>query len=184
RGMKEPMGPMADFSGANLSLSLVGCWVRGVGAAGGVMLGEIYGLFYRYKEQGGSEYVADLFIGPRAPNKAARTPATEFKTLPGDSGTLWLLEPRPGPKASKGAPASKMSAGALLPLAIQWGRNMLHTDGSPTGQSFALATLLSRVCDLLQVELVRDWNLDQTDTWGAMGHFAIAARTAGALSNK
>ena len=34
-------GPMPDFSGTNLSLSLVGCQVRGVGAASGEMLGEI-----------------------------------------------------------------------------------------------------------------------------------------------
>ncbi len=60
------MEPMADFAVDNLSLALIGCHVRGHGAASGVMLGEIHGLFYRYKSQGGFEYVADLFIGPRS----------------------------------------------------------------------------------------------------------------------
>ena len=29
---------------------------------------------------------------------------------------------------------------------------------------------------------MRDWNLDQPDTWGAVGHFSIASRVVGALS--
>ena len=63
------VGRMVDYSGVNLSLSLVGCHVRGIGAASGQMSGEIQGLFYRYKTEGGSEYVADLFIGPRSPEQ-------------------------------------------------------------------------------------------------------------------
>lgn len=51
-------------------------------------------------------------------------------------------------------------------------------------QSFALATLLSRVCALLEVDPVADWNVDQTDTWGSIGHFSIAARTLVALSGR
>jgi hypothetical protein len=31
---------------------------------------------------------------------------------------------------------------------------------------------------------VRDWNIDQTDTWGALGHFSIATRTLTALSDR
>src|SRR5262245_9317734 len=91
------MGPMADFSGPNLSLSLIGCHVRGVGAASGDMRGEVQGLFYRYKTTGGFEYVADIFIGPRSSNghgkRSGKSPL--FETRPGDSGTLWLLEPAP-----------------------------------------------------------------------------------------
>jgi hypothetical protein len=60
------MEPMADFAVDNLSLSLIGCHVRGYGAASGVMMGEIHGLFYRYQSQGGFEYVADLFFSARA----------------------------------------------------------------------------------------------------------------------
>lgn len=174
------MGPMADFSGINLTLSLVGCHVRGVGAATGKMLGEIQGLFYRYKTGGGFEYVSDLFIGPRTPARGAgkkRIPAPKFATHPGDSGTLWMLEPAVDPHGAKAD-----SDDAFLPLAMEWGRNMLDTAGNNDPQSFALATLLSRVCALLEVDPVRGWNIDQTDTWGALGHFSIAARTLVALS--
>lgn len=172
------LGPMADFDGSNLSLALVGCQVRGVGAAGGDMLGEVHGLFYRYKTRGGSEYVADLYIGPRT-NPPSGNP--EFATLPGDSGTLWMLEPL---KQSPNGNGDAREAEVLLPLAIQWGRNMLRSGGPARPQGFALATLLARACDLLDVDVIRDWNVDQVDTWGAMGHFAIAARSSYALSDR
>jgi hypothetical protein len=165
------MEPMADFAVDNLSLSLIGCHVRGHGAASGVMLGEIHGLFYRYKSQGGFEYVADLFIGPRS-NGEAHGKAQAFATHPGDSGTLWLLEPiEPGKQAPK-----------YLPLAMQWGQNTFGARQGMGAQTYVLATLLSRVCALLTVDPIRDWNLDQPDTWGAVGHLSIAARTEVALS--
>jgi hypothetical protein len=174
------LGPMADFSRDNLSLSLVGCQVRGIGAASGEMLGEIQGLFYRYKTSGGFEYVSDLFIGPRAATKGRSgklLPPAKFATHPGDSGALWMLEPN----VSSSAPAIDSKC-IFLPLAVQWGRNMLASAGSAPSQSFALATLLSNVCSLLEIDPIRDWNIDQADTWGALGHFSIAARTLVALS--
>src|SRR5262249_3204516 len=140
------MGAMADFSGINLSLSLIGCLVRGVGAASGEMLGEIQGLFYRYKTGGGFEYVSDLFIGPRSPSRGQgnkRIPGPAFSTHPGDSGTLWLLEP------AHDAADQKSGDKAFVPLALEWGRNMLASSGSAPPQSFALTTLLSRVSALL-----------------------------------
>ena len=174
------IGPMADFSGVNLSLSLVGCHVRGVGAASGEMAGEIHGLFYRYKTGGGFEYVADIFIGPRTSAPAQKkAPLPKFATHPGDSGTLWLLEPT---KTSYSGTHDPDGSDQFLPLALQWGRNMLYSAERAPPQSFALATLLSRVCAMLEVDPVRDWNIDQTDTWGALGHFAIASRTLIALS--
>jgi hypothetical protein len=54
----------------------------------------------------------------------------------------------------------------------------------PQPQSYVLATLLSRVCAELGVDPVRNWNLDQPDTWGALGHFSIASRAQNALSNR
>jgi hypothetical protein len=51
-------------------------------------------------------------------------------------------------------------------------------------QAYALATCLSTVCNLLDVDPVRDWNLDQLDTWGAVGHFSIASSVIGALSGR
>jgi len=195
------VGNMADYSGVNLSLSLVGCHVRGVGAAGGAMLGEIHGLFYRYKKQGGFEFVADLLIGPRIAPHGSKEPAPKFATFPGDSGALWLLEPAlkngaaGNGKAKNGSgkhDVATNSAGRkvepnseqFLPLAMQWGRNMLTSGDKSPPQAFALATLLSRVCAMLEVDFIRGWNIDQPDTWGALGHFSIASRALGALSNR
>src|SRR5205807_9541229 len=116
-----------------LSLSLVGCQVRGVGAASGEMLGEIQGLFYRYKTGGGFEYVSDLFIGPRAPEKIKgrrRAAAPRFATHPGDSGTPWMLEPTVGSHSKAGG------AAAFLPLAMEWGRNMLSSSTRAPPQSY------------------------------------------------
>src|SRR5262249_40592530 len=151
----------------NLSLSLVGCHVRGYGAASGVMLGEIHGLFYRYKSQGGFDYVADLFIGPRRSREGHGRAQPAFATRPGGSGTRWLVgavEPAKGPPK-------------YLPLAMQWGQHSLGARARTGAQTYALGTLLSRVCALLTVDPIRDWNLDQPDTWGAVGHFSIAARS-------
>ncbi len=177
------LGPMADFSSVNLSLSLVGCHVRGFGAAGGEMIGEIHGLFYRYKTGGGFEYVADLFIGPRTtPPPGAKETAPGLKTLPGDSGSLWVLEPVPD-ASSANTDGAVQPPPQLIPLAMQWGRNMLSSADKAAPQSYVLATLLSRVCALLEVDPVRDWNVDQNDTWGALGHFSIASRATTSLSN-
>jgi hypothetical protein len=185
------LGPMADFSGGNLSLSLIGCQVRGIGAAGGDMRGEIQGLFYRYKTGGGFEFVADLFIGPRTVSRGSKgghaEKVPEFATLPGDSGTLWMLEPTgegSGGKPTHGKHESGVQDPQYLPLAVQWGRNMLYSADRSPPQGFALATLLSRVCALLEVDPVRGWNIDQPDTWGAIGHFSIATRTQVALSSR
>jgi hypothetical protein len=195
------VGEMADYSGANLSLSLVGCQVRGVGAAGGTMLGEIHGLFYRYKKQGGFEYVSDLMIGPRTSPHGSKKPAPKFATFPGDSGALWLLEPAAkngaasngkGKNGSVKREVTTNSAGRkiepnseqFLPLAMQWERNMLSSADKSPPQAFALATLLSRVCAMLEVDFVRGWNIDQPHTWGALGHFSIASRALDAFSNR
>jgi hypothetical protein len=172
--------PIADLSVSTVSLSLIGCCVRGSGAASGVMLGEIQALFYRYKSQSGLDYVADVFIGPRStPSRARRHRKTQttpgLVTHPGDSGTLWMLEPIASPEGT---------TPKYLPLAIQWGQNTLGSRGQPKPQSYVLASFFSRICSLLDVDTVRDWNLDQPDTWGAVGHFAIAARTQVALSTR
>ncbi|HMD33732.1 MAG TPA: hypothetical protein VKH42_02135, partial [Vicinamibacterales bacterium] len=101
------IGSMVDLSADNMTLALIGAQVRGAGAAGGVMHGEIQALFYRYKSRAGFEYVADLFIGPRTPGSSSSNGGSRrkaFATFPGDSGTLWLLDPgetEPTKKKSK-----------------------------------------------------------------------------------
>ena len=195
------MGPLVDISVQNISLALIGCRVRGHGSASGLMLGEIHALFYRYKSQGGFDYIADFFIGPRSSHANGKASANgksakkakedhSFATHPGDSGTLWLLEPLPG-KQGKGSAekdgrhdrATAHEQPPYLPLAVQWGAHLLLSDGT-NPQPYALATCLSTVCNLLDVDPVRDWNLDQPDTWGAVGHFSIASRVTAALSNR
>lgn len=145
------IGPVANIDISNLSLRLIGCPVRAYGAAGGEMRGEVCALFYRFKGIGGFEYVADLLIGSQT--------KVPLGTRPGDSGTLWLVD---DPKSIE----DKQS------LAIQWGGQVLG-DGSEQSD-FALATFLSTICDALDVDLVRDWNSDNPDYWGAVGHYSIA----------
>jgi hypothetical protein len=189
------MGPLADLSVDNLTLRMTGCRVVAHGAASGVMRGEIAALFYRYKSVGGFEFVADFLIGPRAtrcfgPDDAPDlTAARQFITHPGDSGSLWLLEPMID-AAEAGATLDRRKRAeeeekerppALLPLAMQWGAHVLDSPGAGS-QTYVLATCLSTICRELGVDLLRDWNLDQPDTWGAVGHFAIASRTAKTIS--
>jgi hypothetical protein len=175
---KITMGSLVDLSAVDFPLALIGRHVRGYGAASRWMYGEIHALFYRYKSRGGFEYVSDFFIGPRAPTKHAIRPP-EFITRPGDSGTLWLLE-----AASESDSVDAVcAAGEYRPLAVQWGANRLYSGLSSESHPFALATCLSTVCNRLDVDLVRDWNLDQPDTWGAVGHFSIASRVQKTLSN-
>ena len=169
------LGSMADFSGVNLSLALVGCQVRGFGAAGGEMLGEIQGLFYRYKTGGGFEYVADLFIGPRnagagngAKPHALRDAARRFRRALGARAAVGEVE---------------WPCAATDPARRAVGTRHAALGGQGADAELRPATLLSRVCALLEVDPVRDWNVDQPDTWGALGHFSIAARALVALSN-
>jgi hypothetical protein len=173
------MGRMVDLSVNSISLDLIGCKVRATGAASRDMQGEIAALFYRYKTNGGFEYVADVMIGPR-PLKDNPRAANPFVTLPGDSGALWLLEP-PLEEATAGKRAQPPE---YLPLAMQWGRNMLYSAEGAPPQSYVLATFLSRVCADLEVDPVRNWNLDQPDTWSAIGHFAVATHAQSGLSNR
>ncbi|MBC2803465.1 hypothetical protein ELH92_08175 [Rhizobium ruizarguesonis] len=170
-------GQMVNLSSVDFPLALIGRHVRGCGAASGWMLGEISALFYRYKSRGGFEYVSDFFIGPRTPVDEEEQIA--LLTRAGDSGTLWLLEPEGDAEEVDDASAD----GLLRPLAIQWGANRLYSGLDAQSHSYALATNISLACDRLDLDFVRDWNLDQDDTWAAFGHFTIASRVVIALSN-
>jgi hypothetical protein len=147
-----PIGPLADLAVDNLTLRLIGAPVRAFGAASREMTGEIAALFYRFKSVGGFEYVSDFLIGPRDGQES-------LGTHPGDSGTIWLIEPPQGPPQ---------------PLAMQWGGQVFVARSAAQGSSYALATALSTVCSRLDVDVIRDWNADQPDYWGAVGHYGIA----------
>jgi hypothetical protein len=176
---------LADVSVENLSLQLVNSDVRAYGCVSHELHGRIWALFYRYKSVGGFEYVADIFIGPR--------PGQKFQTHPGDSGTLWLLEPppdregadvkedtarqRPSDDARTSMPGSRRSEvrkKMLQPIAIQWGGHVFTDRAGSRRQSYALATLLSTVCERLEVDLIRDWGQALPEYWGTIGHFTIA----------
>jgi hypothetical protein len=162
------MGPLADLSMENLSLDLLKTDRQGkglanlvsFGAASGEMYGRIWAFFYRYKSVGGFDYVADLLIGPRTGKD--RKP---FKTQHGDSGTLWLLEPQTGADGDQAT---------YRPVGLQWGGDVLTAGAGRSRQTFALATLLSTVCRLLEVDPVRDWGFALPEYWGTVGHFTIA----------
>jgi hypothetical protein len=146
------IGQIADLGIDNLTLRLIDCPVRAYGCGSGQMRGAIKALFYRYKSLGGFEYVSDFLIGPRSEKE-------ELATHPGDSGTVWLLE----------------QGKEMRPIAVQWGGQVFLGDGVSKQSSYALATCLSTVCNLLELEPIRDWNLGAAEYWGEVGHFTIGA---------
>jgi hypothetical protein len=155
------MGKMADLSINNISLKLIGCPVRAYGCASGQIRGAVQGLFYRYKSVGGFEYVADFLVGPRKDEP--------FSVNPGDSGTVLLLD------------TGDEEAG-LMPISVLWGGHVFVDQAGKSRLPFALATCLSTVCNLLEVDLVRDWRIGQVDYWGEMGHYTVGAKSCGIMS--
>ena len=178
------MDNLADLSIDNISLRLIGCPVRGFGCASREMLGEIHGLFYRFKSVGGFEYVSDFLIGPRKDEP--------FQTHPGDSGTLWLLERSPeveddtphSPKKVKKAADKEEKKPVLMPIAVQWGGHVFVDQNTKNAMPYALATCLSTVCDQLEVDPIRDWNIGFPEYWGAVGHYTIANKACDVIANK
>ena len=158
------LGKVVDIHTNNISLKLIGVDVAAHGAVSGNLEGEIAALFYRYKSIGGYEYVSDFLIGPREG-------ATSLKTKHGDSGTVWAIPPGEANKT-----------GEYLPVAIQWGQRAVIGDNG-SSDTFALATNLSHVCRDLDVEIVRDWNLDVDFTWGKTGHFKVGHAACDIVTN-
>jgi hypothetical protein len=140
------------------------------------MKGAIKALFYRYAVSADNDNVSDFLIG-------ARDRKTSFATHPGDSGTTWFIDPTPQ-ASSRHAKRSRQKNGdgnanpaqdhGLQPMAVQWG-GLLFADGSGTQESCALATCLSTVCNLLDVDVIRDWNIGGPDYWGETGHYTVGA---------
>jgi len=182
------LGRIIDFDRITATLDWIGVPVIAHGARGGRMLGETKGLFYRYATLNGTDYLSDFLIGGRG-NAA-------LPTAPGDSGTLWCLDPeavalkddaapsaapRAAGKASKPAlPAVPATAKAVdlplrfRPIAVQWGGQKLSQDGGEAYTQFALATSAAVGCSLLDVEIVTDLNAEHTAYWGPVGHYKIA----------
>ena len=168
----------------------IGLPVRAFGGASGQLSGEIVGLFYRYKALGGYDFVADFLIGARSHQ------AKEMQTLPGDSGTLWVVDggndEEPKPASTKPKKKSKkekvqqevrITPKSYAPIALQWGGQVtLGLDGKQKFQ-FALATSVESACRLLEVDVVRDWNIGHPEYWGEMGHYTIGLKACDLISN-
>jgi hypothetical protein len=195
------MGEPVDLNVDTIGLNLIGLPVRAYGGASGRLEGEIQALFYRYRAMGGDDNVADFLIGPRAS-------AQSVNTMPGDSGTMWFWdgaadqdankdgdsrkesEPphQPTPQQSEAGKDADKEGGSKeepklpRPLALQWGGQSLIDPGSQDGRQFALATGLSSILRLLDVDLVTDWETGHSEYWGKVGHYKIALAACGLVS--
>ena len=153
------IGQLADLSEQNITPRLIGADLVAHGAASGDIRGRIKALFYRYKSVGGYDYVSDFLIAPEEEGQQTRT---------GDSGTVWHLV------KDKDLPLPR-------PICIEWG-GQVFLDGLDRKQfQFALATSLSNVCKLLDVELVQAHNTGVQPYWGQMGHYSIGAFACNAI---
>ena len=173
------MDELVDLHASNFSLQMIGKKVIGYGSASGMMVGEIQALFYRYKSVGGFEYITDFLIGAYTKNvrklNNSSKPKEVFNVQYGDSGTILLIEQKEKDDNDK-------EVIKHYPLALLWGRHELGNDDE--SQPYGLATCLSTTCNLLDIDLVRNWNLDMPNTWGKTGHFKIAAKSCELVTNK
>ncbi|MBZ5491816.1 MAG: hypothetical protein LAO76_12870 [Acidobacteriia bacterium] len=161
------LGPAVDLSSDNFTLELIGTKVKAHGAASGLMAGVICAMFYRYKAMGGFEYVADFLIGPRED--------APFQTNPGDSGATFVLD----------YPDSEDPLHNLdrRPVAVQWGGHVFSSNGEKS-QSYAMATCLSTVLNELDLDLIRSWDFELPEYWGAVGHYTIANLACGIIADR
>lgn len=166
-GLGSP-GELADLSERTISLRLIGAPVSAFGAASGRMDGRIAALFYRYKSVGGFDWVADFLIAPRMDSEPDAQPGRGPQTRHGDSGTVWHLPPAPDDPQRR-----------PRPLALEWGGQTLLASGGRATNNFALATGLSGICKLLDVEVAGAHNLGYRLFWGSEGHYTIAALACG-----
>jgi hypothetical protein len=180
---------VADLNVDTISLDLIGCPVRAFGAASGELEGKVKALFYRYRSVGGFDYVADLLIGPRREGDG-------LQTRPGDSGTLWVFDPpAPGsertPKeeweAEQFRPDKPLPRGNLArrfrPLALQWGGTRISGNTPEEQAPFALATFVSTISRVLDVDIIRDWDTGHAEYWGKHAHFKIGSAACTLLPN-
>jgi len=178
----SPVGPVLDLYDNSFSLKLISMKVVGQAAVSGLIRGEIHALFYRYKAMGGWEYVSDFLIGPETYGDVPRLKAKEDEenkdprknvVLPvhhGDSGTVLYIEHPIDPEDAKPGQPGPFR---YYPFALLWGKEEFVDAGDVTAQPYALATSLSTALDQLDLDFVRDINLDQEYVWGWIGHYII-----------
>jgi hypothetical protein len=177
-----PLGPVLDLYDNSFSLKLLTMKVVGQSAVSGMIRGEIHALFYRYKAMGGSEYVSDFLIGPETEDEKAGLKTHEGieKSHPdaerslgvhhGDSGTVLFIEHVQHPEYER----SKTKATTIYyPFALLWGKEEFFDGNKLLSHPYALATSLSTALNVLDLDYVRDINLDQEYIWGWTGHYVI-----------
>ncbi len=162
-----PIQPIADFYEQNLTLKLIDRPVVATGAASGFLQGTIKAMFYRYRSVGGYDYVGDFLIAPAKEGAHTRH---------GDSGAIWHLDLT---EDEEGKPRKEILDRDLRPLAIEWGGQVFDVGGKRS--NFAVATSLSNVCKLLDVELVTGLERGVSGYWGREGHYSIATLAIGQL---
>ncbi|MGW9947272.1 hypothetical protein J2W92_002609 [Rhizobium leguminosarum] len=152
--------PIFDIYEQNLSLrKLIDKGVVAIGGASGLLKGKIKAMFYRYKSIGGFDFVSDFLIAPHEGSMAHH----------GDSGAVWHLQI----SSKDGDKELPLMEQDLRPIAVEWGAQIFA--GSATRSTFSVATSLSNVCKLLDVELQVDANEGVSGTWGAAGHYSIGS---------
>jgi hypothetical protein len=155
-----PIKPLFDVYEQNLSLRrLMDQPVVAVGGSSGLLHGTIKAMFYRYRSVGGYDYVADFLIAPADDESGSRH---------GDSGALWYLQ-MPGQDGK--TDTRPLHQRDLRPLALEWGAQVFAEEGQRS--TFSVATSLSNVCKLLDVEMVVEGSDGVSGTWGAVGHYTI-----------
>jgi hypothetical protein len=83
---------------------------------------------------------------------------------------VWHLDVTGDEEAKVRLPLAKRD---LRPMAMEWGGQVFEIDKRRS--AFAVATGLSNVCRLLNVELVTDLSRGVSGYWGRTGHYSIAA---------
>ncbi len=172
----SPVSQVLDLYDNSFSLQLIAMKVVGQSAVTGSIRGEIHGLFYRFKALGGSEYIADFLIGPETygavedREKEIAAKNVSLAVHHGDSGTALFIEHT---EPSDHGHGKKDALKNYYPFALLWGKEEFIDDGKRTVHPFALATYLSTALDQLNLDLVRDINLDQELIWGWVGHYVI-----------
>jgi hypothetical protein len=181
-----PVDTVLDLYDNSFNLHLVGMKVVGRAAVSGLTRGEIHGLFYRFKALAGSEYISDFIIGPETygpeaeKKKEAKDKNVSFAVHHGDSGTLLFIEHELPTRAH--ASGDNHRPKTYHPFAVLWGKEEFLDGSERKAHPFALATAVSTALDQLNLDLVRDINLDQEYIWGWVGHYAIGGELPNALT--
>lgn len=157
-----PIKAIFDTYEQNLSLrKLIDKPVVAMGAASGLLQGKIKAMFYRYRSVGGFDYVSDFLIAPEEGAQGSHH---------GDSGAVWHLQ-MPGPDGKEDV--RPLPQRDLRPLAVEWGAQVFAESNERS--TYSVATSLSNVCKVLDVELVVEGGDGVSGTWGAVGHYSIGS---------